>query len=306
MSPQPLYRILVVEDEQDLANLLQIHLVTVPASVEVCSDGLEAFAILQARLPDLLVLDLNLPGMGGLDICRSIREQGADLPILMLTARASELDRVVGLEFGADDYLVKPFGVLELVARVRALLRRVVRLNPAMPNDDSNESTGSPNESADSTRPLSVFRAPLASQSSSNNSPLITDGSDHAVAQVLGKARSETTEPSNRQPDRIDIGELTIDRGRRTVSFHREVVNLKPREFDLLWFFASRPGRVFTRAELLAGVWGYAHEGYNHTVNTHINRLRSKLGDDRAAPTVIHTVWGVGYRFDPSPKRPHS
>jgi len=101
----------------------------------------------------------------------------------------------------------------------------------------------------------------------------------------------------------ITLGELTLNRHARTVVFGGEQILLKPREFDLLWFFASSPGRVFTRAELLTNVWGYEHEGYNHTVNTHINRLRHKLGDHRSSPNVLHTVWGVGYRLDPSPRR---
>jgi len=252
------YQIAVVEDEQDLGDLLKIHLATVPADVQLFSDGLAAFDALELRLPDLLVLDLNLPGMSGLDICRALRERGAEIPILMLTARASELDRVVGLEFGADDYLVKPFGVLELVARARALLRRIART------------------------PTSEAAVGIA-----QNHP--------QGAAVLPGVQSE-----------IVLGELSLNRHERTVIFCEEPVSLKPREFDLLWFFASSPGRVFTRAELLANVWGYEHEGYNHTVNTHINRLRHKLGDDRSSPNVIHTVWGVGYRLDPSPQRPKS
>ncbi len=260
------YRIWVAEDERDLADLLCIHLATVPASVEIFADGAQAYARLQSDSPDLLVLDLNLPGMSGLDICRSLRESGTTLPILMLTARSSELDRVVGLEFGADDYLVKPFGVLELVARVRALLRRATRVAPA-----SNQTRQDV---------ISVFPA---------------DGCG---------AEADPAEAESHSAARIDIGELSIDRDRRSVVFNNRTISLKPREFDLLWFFASRPGRVFTRSELLAAVWGYEHEGYNHTVNTHINRLRNKLGDDRANPTVIHTVWGVGYRFDPAPTSP--
>ncbi|MFK7963211.1 MAG: response regulator transcription factor [Burkholderiaceae bacterium] len=249
------YQIAVVEDEKDLSDLLKIHLATVPAEVQLFSDGLEAYDALELHLPDLLILDLNLPGMSGLDICRALRGQGVEIPILMLTARASELDRVVGLEFGADDYLVKPFGVLELVARARALLRR-------------------------------IGRAPVAGPDNAG----VTDRSESALLNT--GAQSE-----------IVLGELRLNRHRRAVSFCNEAVPLKPREFDLLWFFASNPGRVFTRAELLASVWGYEHEGYNHTVNTHINRLRHKLGDSRANPHVIHTVWGVGYRLDPSPRR---
>jgi DNA-binding response OmpR family regulator len=156
----------------------------------------------------------------------------------MLTARNSELERVLGLELGADDYLAKPFGVLELQARVKALLRRAAR--PA-----------------------------------------------------AGAAAADAAEPVA-----LQAGTLHVDRLQRRVRVGGAEHNLAPREFDLLWHFMRHPGRVFTRADLLADVWGYGHDGYDHTVNSHINRLRDKLGDSRSAPRFIHTVWGVGYRFE--------
>jgi DNA-binding response OmpR family regulator len=229
-------RLLVVEDERDIAELVAMHLSELPAQVAQVHDGAAGLRLATEQPWDAIVLDLRLPSLGGLDICRELRAQGKRTPILMLTARGGELDRVLGLELGADDYLSKPFSVLELRARIKALLRRSMAATPA------------------------------------------------------GSAPSE--------PVRFDGGGLAIDREQRRVRLDGELLTLTAREFDLLWHFAQHPGRVFTRSELLADVWGYGHDGYDHTVNSHINRLRSKLGDEREQARFIHTVWGVGYRFE--------
>jgi DNA-binding response OmpR family regulator len=230
-------RLLVVEDERDIAELVAMHLAELPAQVTQVHDGAAGLRLATEQHWDAIVLDLRLPGLGGLDVCRELRAAGKRTPILMLTARGSELDRVLGLELGADDYLTKPFSVLELRARIKALLRR------SMP-------TASVPDSA---------------------------------------------------PTRIDASGLSIDREQRRVRLDGELLTLTAREFDLLWHFVQHPGRVFTRSELLADVWGYGHDGYDHTVNSHINRLRSKLGDEREQARFIHTVWGVGYRFETAP-----
>ncbi len=232
MSPP---RLLVIEDEQDIAALLKLHLSDLPAEVTLARDGPSGLALALEGRFDALVLDLHLPGLSGLDLCRELRARARHVPILMLTARSAELDRVLGLELGADDYVTKPFSVLELQARVRALLRRSAQTSAA-PADD--------------------------------------------VAQRLSSA------------------ELRIDRTQRRAWLAEQELVLTPREFDLLWHFMRHPGRAFTRAELLEQVWGYGHDGYDHTVNSHINRLRAKLGDDRTEARFIHTVWGVGYRFE--------
>ncbi|MFN7693569.1 MAG: response regulator transcription factor [Burkholderiales bacterium] len=225
-------RILVVEDEPDIAALLQLHLSEMPAQVRCECDGLLGLRAAQQDGPwDLLVLDLRLPSLGGLDICRQLRQEGERLPILMLTARSAELDRVLGLELGADDYLTKPFSVLELQARARALWRRV------------------------------------------------------------DAARADTARTT--APLELQAGALRLNREQRRAWQHDDELVLTQREFDLLWCFAHAPGRAFSRTELLQSVWGYGHDGYDHTVNTHINRLRNKL-----AGPYIHTVWGVGYRFE--------
>ena len=185
---------------------------------------------------DLVVLDVMLPGRDGLSVCRELRGGGGYVPILMLTAKSTELDRVLGLELGADDYLTKPFSIPELKARVRALFRRV---------------------------------------------------------DALALAAVESSAPTNS----VVYGGLTVDPDRHRVTVDGRKVELTAREFDLLLFFARNPGRVYSRAQLLDRVWGYNHDGYEHTVNTHINRLRSKIEQDAADPRYILTVWGVGYKF---------
>ena len=237
-TTHPPKKILVVEDERDIAELVALHLSDLPAQVTLAHDGPRGLKLALSQRWDAIVLDLRLPGLNGLDLCRAVRSQTAHMPILMLTARSGELDRVLGLELGADDYLTKPFSVLELQARVKALLRRSA-LGAAPPPD------------------------------------------------VVDKG-----------PTAIDCGAMSIDRRQRRVWLEGHEVLLTPREFDLLWHFVQHPGRVFTRTELLSDVWGYGHDGYDHTVNSHINRLRSKLGDERAESAYIHTIWGVGYRFE--------
>ncbi len=229
-------RILLVEDERDIAELVALHLADLCDEVVVAHDGHEGMRLATTGDWALLVLDLRLPGPDGLEICRAVRRDRPYQPILMLTSKSSELDRVLGLETGADDYLTKPFSVLELAARARAILRRVEQLQ--------------------------------------------------AAARGNGTGKSA-----------IDAGPVTIDPSRREVTLNGESVELTAREFDLLEHLASHPGRVFRRADLLDQVWGYGHEGYEHTVNSHINRLRAKIEADPSHPEIIVTVWGVGYKF---------
>lgn len=226
-------RILLVEDEQDIADLVALHLEDSCESLVHASDGREGLRLAMAGGWDLIILDLRLPGVDGLEICRRLRRECPYQPILMLTAKSSELDRVLGLETGADDYLTKPFSVLELVARVRAIFRRLDSLS---------------------------------------------------------------TPESGQQA--LRLGDLSVDPDRREVTLGGRAIELTAREFDLLEYFARHPGRVFRRADLLDAVWGYGHEGYEHTVNSHINRLRAKIEDNPSKPEMIVTVWGVGYKFD--------
>lgn len=226
-------KILLVEDDRDIAGLLRLNLQDEGYQIVHEEDGARALAQLEKTDWDAVILDLMLPNVDGLEICRRIRQMTRYLPVIIISARTSETHRVLGLEMGADDYLAKPFSVLELVARVKALFRR-----------------------------------------------------QEAMGRNL----------------RLDMGSiachgLTIDPLPREVRLGGELIDLTPREFDLLYWFARHPGEVFSRLVLLDQVWGYQHEGYEHTVNTHINRLRMKIEKDAAAPEIILTVWGKGYKF---------
>lgn len=228
-------KVLVVEDSPDIARLVKLHLSDIQCEADVVGDGREALTRFRPDRYDLVILDLMLPGLDGLEVCRRLRQQPGYVPILMLTARTAELDRVLGLEMGADDYLTKPFSIPELMARVKALLRR---------------------------------------------------------ATALATPRGEDT-----RDEMLKAGELEIDLARHRVTLAGEEVTLTAKEFDLLVHFARHPGRVYTRMQLLDQVWGYSHEGYEHTVNSHINRLRAKIERNPAEPRYVLTVWGVGYKF---------
>lgn len=225
--------ILVVEDDLDIGRLLGMHLTDLAYVVEIAKTGVEGLQYVLSKRYDLIILDVMLPDIDGLEICRQIRSLPSYTPILMLTAKSSEIDRVLGLEVGADDYLTKPFSVRELLARVKALFRR-----------------------------SEAFRD---------------------KTQDLQKT--------------IRAEGLYIDVEKRKVTVGGSPRDLTAKEFDLLLQFALHPGRVYTRTQLLDAVWGYGHDGYEHTVNSHINRLRAKIEKDSAKPDFILTVWGVGYKF---------
>ena len=232
-------RILVIEDDRDLRRLIALHLKDLGLEVREAADGLTGLDLAMTTSPEIIVLDLKLPGMDGLEVCRRVRQTRDYIPILMLTSRSSETDRVVGLEMGADDYLAKPFSVQEFLARVKAMFRR-------------------------------------------------------------GDAMKA---PKDEPPEALEVGEIRIERIKRQVTLRGEPVALTAKEFDLLALFAREPGRVYTREDLLDNVWGQGYHGYEHTVNTHINRLRGKIEADPAHPRYLQTVWGVGYRLaeDPAP-----
>ncbi len=229
-------KILLVEDDDDIAALLRLNLQDEGYQIVHEADGAQALVQLEKGGWDAAILDLMLPNVDGLEICRRIRQMTRYLPVIIISARSSETHRVLGLEMGADDYLAKPFSVIELVARVKALFRR---------------------------------------QEAMGLNLLMDSG-------------------------RIDCHGLSIDPLSREIRLHGEPVDLTPREFDLLYYFARHPGEVFSRLALLDRVWGYQHEGCEHTVNTHINRLRSKIERDPAEPEIILTVWGKGYKFAPA------
>jgi len=232
------HNVLVIEDEHDIAELIQLHLSDIDCQVTIARDGYQGMREALSRQWDLIMLDLRLPGPDGLSICRAIRSDQTYTPILMLTSKSSELDRVLGLELGADDYVTKPFSVSELMARVKAIFRRV---------------------------------------------------------ESLGKRYSETEE-------NISFGDFIVDTAGREVSMNGQAIALTAREFDLLLHFLRHPGQVFSRSHLLDSVWGYGHDGYEHTVNSHINRLRAKIEINPSHPEHIVTVWGVGYKLDTRPQ----
>lgn len=235
-------RILLVEDDPEIAGLVHLHLRDEGYAVEHATEGQDGLRLaLQGRW-NLVILDVMLPGVSGLDICRQLREHEHRVPILMLTAKSEEIDKVLGLELGADDYLTKPFSIRELLARVKAILRR---------------------------------------------------------AQMDADAGAPAPTPE------LEFDGLTINLEKRRVALRGKPVELTAKEFDLLALFAANPGKPFNREQLLNQVWGYSYTGYEHTVNSHINRLRAKIEADPSHPRYIITVWGFGYRFaDPEEAAP--
>ncbi|MBA6391820.1 response regulator transcription factor [Colwellia sp. BRX10-3] len=231
--------ILVVEDDQDIADLVTLTLQEIGLTVEHCLSGEVAIEKLAINQYDLVMLDVMLPGISGLDVCRQLREQKPEQVILMVTSRNSEIDRVLGLELGADDYMTKPFSVRELQARVRSQLRRV---------------------------------------------------------HILSKISQQQHEKQS--PEQyLTLGTLKIDSMSHLVTLKGNNVELTSTEFDLLFYLASHPDQVFSREQLLSSVWGYHHSGYEHTVNSHINRLRNKVETNATKPEIVQTVWGVGYKL---------
>lgn len=229
-------KVLVVEDDPNIVDLLEIHLQDLHFSLEKSYRGDEGLRKALAGRFDLMILDIMLPGVDGLEICRQVRGAGVHTPILMLTAKSEEIDKVLGLELGADDYLTKPFSVREFIARVKALIRRVERLGGGQA----------------ANKPLSALR----------------------------------------------FKDLHIDLDKKKVSLQGKRVDLSRKEFELLSLLASNPGKSYDRSKILNLIWGYDFDGYEHTVNSHINRLRSKIEPNMAEPTYILTSWGIGYRFN--------
>lgn len=229
-------RVLLLEDDPDIIELLTIHLNDLGCQVFAVTNGQEGFAMATAEPFDLMILDIMLPGMNGMDVCRKIRQIDRRIPILILSAKSEEIDKIIGLETGADDYLTKPFSIREFIARVKVIFRRKEDYVPA----------------PETLPATSVLR----------------------------------------------FAGLEIDMDKRKVMLNENRVDLSPKEFDLITLLASNPGKSYSRKRLLNLVWGYDFEGYEHTVNSHINRLRGKIEEDLSNPKFILTTWGVGYRFN--------
>lgn len=229
-------RVVIIEDDQDISNVLDIHLRDLHCEVVRFTGGPEGLEYILTNSGDLLILDINLPGMNGMEICRRIRGAQMDIPIIMLTARGDEQDKVEGLELGADDYMTKPFSIREFIARVKVIFRRTDQ-----------------------------------------------DNTDRSASPV------------------IEYKQMVIDKDKRIVTLSGKRLELTPKEFDLLYLLAGNPGVTYDRKKLLNQIWGYDFEGYEHTVNTHINRLRIKIEKDVHNPEYVLTTWGVGYRFNDQP-----
>jgi two-component system alkaline phosphatase synthesis response regulator PhoP len=225
--------LLVVEDDENISSAISEYFSRAGYNVKTAEDGLMGVKTALDDPPDAVVLDLMLPKMDGLAVCRELREKVNYLPILMLTAKDDVVDKVLGLEMGADDYITKPFSLRELEARIKSVLRR------------------SRGQSADGTQ---------------DEAPIVR-------------------------------GRLRIDPARREVTIGDRQVDLTPKEFDLLRLFAANPGRVFPRKYLLEKIWDYSYEGYDRTIDSHINRLRAKIEENPENPQMVLTVWGIGYKF---------
>lgn len=226
--------LLVVEDDENISSAISEYFSRAGYSVRTVEDGLMGVKSALEDPPDAVVLDLMLPKMDGLAVCRELREKANHMPILMLTAKDDVVDKVLGLEMGADDYITKPFSLRELEARIKSVLRR--------------------------------SRAPVNTDGGKDEAPVVR-------------------------------GNLRIDPARREVTIGERQVELTPKEFDLLRLFAANPGRVFPRKYLLEKIWDYSYEGYDRTIDSHINRLRAKIEENPENPQMVLTVWGIGYKF---------
>ena len=230
-------RALVIEDDADIANLVAVSLRDIQFQTDIVPNGADGLRYATSRPYDVIILDIMLPGLDGVEVCRRIRQQQVMTPILMLTARTEEIDKVLAIDLGADDYITKPFSIRELMSRVKARIRRF-----------------------DADNVLAVGQLPSYA-----------------------------------------YGGLSLDVATRRVVLLGKSIELTAKEFDLLTLFMKHPGRAFSRMELLELVWGYSYQGYEHTVNSHINRLRMKIEQEPAAPRFILTVWAVGYKFTNEP-----
>ena len=229
-------QVLIIEDDKDLTGLLSIHLKDLDCNVQIVHDGSKGFDKALKEKFDLIILDLMLPNMDGISICQKLRALDIFTPVLMLTAKSEEFDKVMGLESGADDYMTKPFGVREFIARVKAIMRRQEQMKKQL--------------------------------------------------------------NSNGSLKRMELDNLEIDPEKRKVILDGNRIELTPKEFDLLVLLAANPGKSYNRDQLLSLIWGYEFNGYEHTVNSHLNRLRAKIEPDVNNPKYILTTWGIGYRFN--------
>ncbi len=233
-APAPKTSLLIIEDDDNISTAIEEYFSRAGYTVNTAPDGLAGIDAAVKNRPDVVVLDLMLPKMDGLAVCKELRQKNPQMPILMLTAKDDVVDKVLGLEMGADDYITKPFSLREVEARIKSVLRRA--------------------------------RASMATADGKDETPIVR-------------------------------GNLRVDPVRREVTIANRQVELTPKEFDLLRLFAGNPGRVFPRKYLLEKIWDYSYEGYDRTIDSHINRLRAKIEENPDNPQLVLTVWGIGYKF---------
>ncbi|HVS21271.1 MAG TPA: response regulator transcription factor [Pyrinomonadaceae bacterium] len=234
LAPAPMTSLLIIEDDDNISTAIEEYFSRAGYAVNTAADGIAGLEAAATNRPDVVVLDLMLPKMDGLSVCKELRQKNPQMPILMLTAKDDVVDKVLGLEMGADDYITKPFSLREVEARIKSVLRRA--------------------------------RAASVGSNGADETPIVR-------------------------------GNLRIDPVRREVTVADQIVELTPKEFDLLRLFAANPGRVFPRKYLLEKIWDYSYEGYDRTIDSHINRLRAKVEQNPDNPQLVLTVWGIGYKF---------
>lgn len=305
--------LLLVEDDPAITNLLGLHLQAPDFRVTAVDRRAAALERLRSDRFDLIVLDILLPDGNGIELCRLIRQEKDWMPILVLSALADESDKVLALESGADDYLTKPFGVAELVARIRALLRRPPAGQPGPAGARSPDQMGAAGGMETTTgKEAAAMEASGAATTGAGK----TEASAATTGVGKAEASAATTAAEKRKADAakatiaepavtgprpdaviIEFRDLMVDRQKRKVTMRGQRLELTPKEFDLLWLLAGHPGKTFSRHELLERIWGFAFQEYEHTVTSHINRLRIKIEPDLNKPEYILTTWGAGYRF---------
>ncbi len=251
-------KVLIVDDEQSILTLLEYNLTQAGYEVVTALDGKVAYKLIKKEEFDFIILDIMLPGMDGMDVCRRVRQDRIKTPILMLTAKDDEYDKIIGLELGADDYMTKPFSPREVLARIKAIFRRT---------DNEVDLEG---------KYLSTSETQEEAQKPQVMNELEEDEADAVVR----------------------VGELEIYSDRYEVKIADKEIDVTPKEFELLLYMATRKGRILSRDQLLSRIWNFDYAGETRIVDVHISHLREKIEKDTKNPEYIKTVRGFGYKFE--------
>lgn len=237
-------KVLLVDDEPSIVTLLAFNLEKDGYEVTTATDGAEGYRLAISNPFDFIILDLMLPSMDGMDVCKRLRQEKFDTPIMILTAKDDELEKIIGLELGADDYMTKPFSPREVLARMKAILRRTNKAVPAEP------------------------------------------------------VATSQPEPTEDETEKIEVGEITIFPQLYEVHVAGELIEVTPKEFELLLYMAKRANRILSREQLLNAIWNFDYAGETRIVDVHISHLREKIEKDTKNPQYIRTVRGFGYKFE--------